>query len=278
MIWGYNTIGEWFRWTLGITFANGAVMTLSALAAALLPYRAAKVYEASPGVEYKLGNTPMVTVIGGLGFLLGAFMVGSFLFVENLGLAASINGWFPYYIVLGTAVFGLLVYLVMRQVRAERRPQGRIRVPGDPAGVSDRRRSRTGRGRRPRPFRSEPAPMTDRARVVVIGGGVAGCSVALHLARAGWTDLLLFDKGELTSGSTAHAAGLVTMFNPSPTMASFRRYSIELYRELGVFDTVGSLRIASSRESSRRICDAGSLEPTASAWRSSCCLRRRPCV
>ncbi len=91
--------------------------------------------------------------------------------------------------------------------------------------------------------------MTDRARVVVIGGGVAGCSVALHLARAGWTDMLLFDKGELTSGSTAHAAGLVTMFNPSPTMASFRRYSIELYRELGVFDTVGSLRIASSRES-----------------------------
>ena len=91
--------------------------------------------------------------------------------------------------------------------------------------------------------------MSDRARAVVIGGGVAGCSVALHLARAGWTDLLLFDKGELTSGSTAHAAGLVTMFNPSPTMAAFRRYSIELFRELGVFDTVGSLRIASSRES-----------------------------
>ena len=91
--------------------------------------------------------------------------------------------------------------------------------------------------------------MSDRARAVVIGGGVAGCSVALHLARAGWTDLLLFDKGELTSGSTAHAAGLVTMFNPSPTMAAFRRYSIELYGELGVFDTVGSLRIASSRES-----------------------------
>jgi glycine cleavage system aminomethyltransferase T/glycine/D-amino acid oxidase-like deaminating enzyme len=91
--------------------------------------------------------------------------------------------------------------------------------------------------------------MTDRARVVVIGGGVTGCSVALHLARAGWTDLLLFDKGELTSGSTAHAAGLVTMFNPSPTMAAFRRYSIELYGELGVFDTVGSLRIASSPES-----------------------------
>lgn len=88
----------------------------------------------------------------------------------------------------------------------------------------------------------------ERARVVVIGGGITGCSVAYHLAKAGWADVLLLEKGELTSGSTAHAAGLVTMFNPSPTMMRFRRYSIELYRELGVFEAVGSLRIASSRE------------------------------
>lgn len=88
----------------------------------------------------------------------------------------------------------------------------------------------------------------ERARAVVIGGGITGCSVAYHLAKAGWTDVLLLEKGELTSGSTAHAAGLVTMFNPSPTMMRFRRYSIELYRELGVFETVGSLRFASSRE------------------------------
>ena len=90
--------------------------------------------------------------------------------------------------------------------------------------------------------------MTDRARAVVIGGGVTGCSVAYHLAKAGWSDVLLLDKGELTSGSTAHAAGLVTTFNPSPTMMRFRRYSIDLYRELGVFETVGSLRFASSPE------------------------------
>jgi len=88
----------------------------------------------------------------------------------------------------------------------------------------------------------------DRARAVVIGGGITGCSVAYHLAKAGWTDVLLLEKGELTGGSTAHAAGLVTMFNPSPTMMRFRRYSIDLYRELGVFEEVGSLRIASSRE------------------------------
>jgi glycine cleavage system aminomethyltransferase T/glycine/D-amino acid oxidase-like deaminating enzyme len=86
----------------------------------------------------------------------------------------------------------------------------------------------------------------ERARAVVIGGGITGVSVAYHLAKAGWTDVLLLEKGELTSGSTAHAAGLVTMFNPSPTMLRFRRYSIELYRELGVFETVGSLRFASS--------------------------------
>ena len=95
--------------------------------------------------------------------------------------------------------------------------------------------------------------MSDRARAVVIGGGVTGCSVALHLARAGWTDVLLLDKGELTSGSTAHAAGLVTMFNPSPTMMAFRRYSVELYGELGVFDAVGSVRIASSSESFKEL-------------------------
>jgi glycine cleavage system aminomethyltransferase T/glycine/D-amino acid oxidase-like deaminating enzyme len=85
--------------------------------------------------------------------------------------------------------------------------------------------------------------------VVVIGGGITGCSVAYHLAKAGWRDVLLVEKGQLTSGSTCHAAGLVTQFNPSPTMMRFRRYSVELYRELGVFDTFGSLRIASSEES-----------------------------
>jgi len=89
----------------------------------------------------------------------------------------------------------------------------------------------------------------ERAQVVVVGGGIAGVSVAYHLAEAGVRDVLLLDKGELTSGSTHHAAGLVTQFNPSPTMMRFRRYSVELYRRLGVFEQVGSLRIASTPES-----------------------------
>ncbi len=54
--------------------------------------------------------------------------------------------------------------------------------------------------------------MKDQARVVIIGGGIAGCSIAYHLAKMGWTDVILVDKGELTSGSTFHAAGLVTQF------------------------------------------------------------------
>jgi glycine cleavage system aminomethyltransferase T/glycine/D-amino acid oxidase-like deaminating enzyme len=88
----------------------------------------------------------------------------------------------------------------------------------------------------------------DSARAVVVGGGITGASVAYHLAKAGWRDTVLVEKDELTSGSTCHAAGLVTQFNPSPTMMRFRRYSIELYEELGVFEKVGGLRFASSVE------------------------------
>jgi glycine/D-amino acid oxidase-like deaminating enzyme/glycine cleavage system aminomethyltransferase T len=86
-------------------------------------------------------------------------------------------------------------------------------------------------------------------QVVVIGGGIAGVSCAYHLATAGVREVVLLEKGELTSGSTHHAAGLVTQFNPSPTMMRFRRYSVQLYEELGVFEPVGSLRLASSPES-----------------------------
>jgi 4-methylaminobutanoate oxidase (formaldehyde-forming) len=93
----------------------------------------------------------------------------------------------------------------------------------------------------------------DQASVVVIGGGITGCSVAYHLALAGWTDILLVEKAQLTAGSTCQAAGLVTAFNPSSTMMRFRRYSIELYRRLGAFETVGSLRLASSPEQLREL-------------------------
>lgn len=89
--------------------------------------------------------------------------------------------------------------------------------------------------------------------MVVIGGGITGCSVAYHLALAGWTDVLLVEKAQLTAGSTCQAAGLVTVFNPSSTMMQFRRYSVELYERLGVFRRVGSLRLASSPEQLREL-------------------------
>ena len=107
------------KWALGVTFANGATFTISALAAALLPYRARKLYEASPGAQYMIGGLPAVTVVGVIGFLLGSFMVGSFLFREELGLAATSNA-FPYYVVAATAVFGVIVYWIMRSVRAQK--------------------------------------------------------------------------------------------------------------------------------------------------------------
>ena len=93
----------------------------------------------------------------------------------------------------------------------------------------------------------------DQARVVVIGGGITGCSVAYHLAEAGWTDVLLVEKAQLTAGSTCQAAGLVTVFNPSATMMRFRRYSVELYERLGVFERSGSLRLASSPDQLREL-------------------------
>jgi 4-methylaminobutanoate oxidase (formaldehyde-forming) len=90
--------------------------------------------------------------------------------------------------------------------------------------------------------------MKNRARVVIIGAGITGCSILYHLAKAGWKDIMLVEKHEITSGSTCQAAGLVTMFNVSPTMMRFRKYSIDLYSQLGVFSHVGSLRIASSKD------------------------------
>ncbi len=100
--------------------------------------------------------------------------------------------------------------------------------------------------------------MREHARVVIVGGGIAGCSVAYHLAAKGWTDVVLVDKGELTSGTTWHAAGMVTHFHTSPTLMRMRQYSIGLYRGLQSepgaaehWHEVGSLRVASSRDQLR---------------------------
>ena len=70
------------------------------------------------------------------------------------------------------------------------------------------------------------------AKVVVIGGGVAGCSVAYHLAKFGWKDTILLERDQITSGTTWHAAGLVGQLGASATITKFRKYSLDLYKEL----------------------------------------------
>ncbi|MBX2839360.1 MAG: FAD-dependent oxidoreductase [Gammaproteobacteria bacterium] len=74
--------------------------------------------------------------------------------------------------------------------------------------------------------------MKSQARVVIVGGGIAGCSTLYHLTREGWTDVMLVERDELTSGSTWHAAAQVTQFGGNQTMLGLKRHSIDLYREL----------------------------------------------
>ncbi len=74
--------------------------------------------------------------------------------------------------------------------------------------------------------------MKSHARAVVIGGGVVGCSVLYHLARAGWTDVMLIERSELTAGSSWHAAGGFHTLNGDPNVAKLQAYTVSLYREL----------------------------------------------
>ena len=74
--------------------------------------------------------------------------------------------------------------------------------------------------------------MKSHTKVVVIGGGVVGCSVLYHLAKAGWTDIMLIERSELTSGSTWHAAGGFHTLNGDPNVAKLQAYTVSLYKEL----------------------------------------------
>ncbi len=97
--------------------------------------------------------------------------------------------------------------------------------------------------------------MRNQAQVVIIGGGVGGASIAYHLTLMGWTDVVVLERSELTSGSTFHSAGLVGQLRSSVNLTKMIRYSTDLYRRLkdetGVdpgWREVGSLRLASSPE------------------------------
>ncbi|HUJ54200.1 MAG TPA: FAD-dependent oxidoreductase, partial [Steroidobacteraceae bacterium] len=93
--------------------------------------------------------------------------------------------------------------------------------------------------------------MRTRARVVVIGGGVVGCSALYHLTRLGWTDVMLLERDELTAGSTWHAAGNCPNFSTSWPILKLQRYSTDLYARLaeevgyGInYHRTGSIRLA----------------------------------
>ena len=97
--------------------------------------------------------------------------------------------------------------------------------------------------------------MGERAKVVIIGGGIAGCSALYHLAKMGCTDVLLLERDELTSGSTWHAAGNVPTYSTSYSVMQVQKYSAALYRELAKdkdfpisYHVTGSVRLAHSEE------------------------------
>ncbi|QFT96843.1 4-methylaminobutanoate oxidase (formaldehyde-forming) [Roseovarius sp. THAF8] len=97
--------------------------------------------------------------------------------------------------------------------------------------------------------------MKTQVKALIVGGGAVGTSIAYHLARAGWEDVMLIERDELTSGSTWHAAGLLPYFNMSYATTHIHDYSIKFYKtleeETGLnagFSVVGNLRMAQSKE------------------------------
>lgn len=104
------------------------------------------------------------------------------------------------------------------------------------------------------------AKLPRHARAVIIGGGVAGCSVAYHLAKLGWMDVVLLERKQLTSGTTWHAAGLIGQGRASPTMQKITMYSAKLYEDIETetglstgFKRCGSLLMAISGERAEEI-------------------------
>ena len=100
-----------------------------------------------------------------------------------------------------------------------------------------------------------PNNIPESTKVVVIGGGVAGCSCAYHLAKFGWKDIVLLERDQLTSGTTWHAAGLIGQLGASSTITKLRKYSLDLYKELekttGLSTGLkqnGAITVASSKE------------------------------
>ena len=97
-------------------------------------------------------------------------------------------------------------------------------------------------------------PLPKSAKVVVIGGGIAGCSTAYHLAKNGWKNTVLIERDKLTSGTTWHAAGMITQLGPTAQITKLRKHSISFYKKLikitgqnSSFKKTGTINIASNK-------------------------------
>ena len=145
--------------------------------------------------------------------------------------------------------------LADRPARQAARDRQRRALPGERRVVVRHRLDVPRRRRAHRRLRHTRLSVRDRARVVVIGGGVGGCSILYWLTRLGWDDVVLVERAELTSGSTFHSAGLVGQLRGSLSLTKMMMNSVELYRTLGEevgletgWREVGSLRLASTPE------------------------------
>jgi amino acid transporter len=112
----YNLWGPWAALTLGVTFACGYVFVITCLAGALLPYRAPEVYAASPGAKYKIGNIPVVTILGLLGFLFGSIFVMLFMLYPQLGLTSAL----AYAVVAGVLLVSAVWYFLAKAAQSRR--------------------------------------------------------------------------------------------------------------------------------------------------------------
>lgn len=112
----YNLWGAWYGLTLGVTFACGYVFVVTCLAGALLPYRAKDVYDASPGAKYKVGNIPLVTILGAIGFVLGGVMLIMFMFYSQLGLTSTL----AYTVVFGVLAVSWIWYMLAKSAQKSR--------------------------------------------------------------------------------------------------------------------------------------------------------------
>jgi amino acid transporter len=126
VILAYNLVPGWIGLTLGVTFGCGYVFVITCIAGALLPYRAKELYEASPGAKYKLGNTPLITIFGVLGGILGILMVLAFLFAPQLGVLGNWNfadfpsGLWAQIIAFGIIVISAVWYFLAKNAQRSR--------------------------------------------------------------------------------------------------------------------------------------------------------------